>query len=73
MRRLKLFTVRVTDEERQLITMLAAKLQRSQSDAVRFVVINAARELITAENGDSQIAAPDHHYVEGSGETASAG
>lgn len=31
--------------ERQAIADLAARLQRSQSDAVRFVVVEAARQL----------------------------
>jgi hypothetical protein len=45
MRRLKQFTFTVNDRERALIYTLAERLQRSQSDAVRFVVVNAAREL----------------------------
>lgn len=36
--------------ERQAITDLAARLQRSQSDAVRFVVIEAARQLTQADS-----------------------
>lgn len=41
MRRDKLFTIRVNSEERRMISELAAKLQRSQSDAIRFVVSEA--------------------------------
>lgn len=39
------FSFRLTSIERQLIRQLASELQRSQSDAVRFVVIEAARQL----------------------------
>lgn len=45
MNRWDTFTFRVNEDERRLIASLAEQLQRSQSDAVRFVVINAAREL----------------------------
>jgi hypothetical protein len=41
------FTFRATDADRQAVATLAAKLQRSQSDAVRFLVVTAARELNT--------------------------
>ena len=40
-----LFTIRINAQEKALISSLAASLQRTQSDAVRFVVVNAAREL----------------------------
>ena len=36
---------RVNEDERQLIKALAYQLQRSQSDAVRYVVREKAREL----------------------------
>ena len=49
MNRWDTFTFRVNQDERRLIAFLAEKLQRSQSDAVRFVVINAARELAAQE------------------------
>jgi hypothetical protein len=39
------FTFLCDANERRAITDLAAKLQRSQSDAVRFVVIEAAKQL----------------------------
>lgn len=45
MNRVNLFSFRVSKEERQAIAKLAILLQRSQSDAVRFVVIQAVREL----------------------------
>jgi hypothetical protein len=39
------FTFLCDLDERRAIADLAARLQRSQSDAVRFVVIEAARQL----------------------------
>ena len=39
------FAMRVNADERQMISELATWLQWSQSDAVRFVVVNAVREL----------------------------
>ncbi len=45
MQRVTQFSFRVNRDERQAIADLAARLQRSQSDAVRFVVIEAARQL----------------------------
>lgn len=37
---------RVSDEERRTIEALAQKLERNMSDAVRYVVRQAARELL---------------------------
>lgn len=45
MARYSRFTFLCSVDERQAIADLAARLQRSQSDAVRFVVIEAARQL----------------------------
>ncbi len=45
MQRVTQFAFRVSEDERQAIANLAVRLQRSQSDAVRFVVIEAARQL----------------------------
>jgi hypothetical protein len=39
------FTFLCDDNEKKAIARLAAKLSRSQSDAVRFVVIEAAKQL----------------------------
>ena len=50
MRRIEQFAFRVNHDERQAIAALADCLQRSQSDAVRFVVLAAARELTAKEN-----------------------
>jgi hypothetical protein len=44
MNRVDVFAFRVSIDERRAIVELAARLQRSQSDAVRFVVIEAARQ-----------------------------
>ncbi len=40
------FTFRVNADERQLIAALADRLQRSQSDAVRLLIREAAHELL---------------------------
>jgi hypothetical protein len=45
MAKIERFTFLVNKEERQLITTLAEQLQRSQSDAIRFVVTEAAKTL----------------------------
>ena len=45
MPRIERFTFFCNKEERRLIEQLAASLARSQSDAVRVVVIQAARQL----------------------------
>lgn len=42
------FTFLCNLDERKAIADLAARLQRSQSDAVRFVVIEAAKQLAPA-------------------------
>lgn len=45
MRRKDTFTFRVNERERQLIERLSNQLKRNQSDAVRFVVVEAAEAL----------------------------
>jgi hypothetical protein len=45
MQRQTIFTIRVNKEERQLISKLAQLLQRSQSDAIRYVLAQALRKL----------------------------
>lgn len=45
MGRVKTFTFRATADERRIIAALAEKLQRSRSDAVRWLVLESAREL----------------------------
>lgn len=49
MPRIERFTFLCTDQERRAIAELATRLQRSQSDAVRFVVVEAARQLTATE------------------------
>ena len=56
MRRIDTFTFRVNATERQLLTALAERLQRSQSDAVRLLIREAVRDL-TAESSKAQPAA----------------
>jgi len=53
--RINTFTFRVNREERNLIASLAKRLQRSRSDAVRFVVVNAMQELESQERSNSLI------------------
>ena len=57
MARWKLFTIRVNDEERQLIAILAERLQRTQSDAIRLIIREAAKELI--KNDPQQLSPRD--------------
>jgi hypothetical protein len=45
MTRFERFTFLCDENERRVIAVLAAHLQRSQSDAVRYVVLEAAHEL----------------------------
>ena len=44
------FTFLVNTDERKAIASLAKRLERTPSDAVRFVVINAERELARVES-----------------------
>lgn len=47
MKRETYFAFRINHDERRLLTALAERLQRSQSDTVRLIIREAARELIT--------------------------
>ena len=49
MNRVGTFAFRVSNNERRVIADLATRLQRSQSDAVRFIVIEAAKQLRQSE------------------------
>jgi hypothetical protein len=49
MARYERFTFLCDPSERRAIADLTARLQRSQSDAVRFVVIEAAKQLTQAD------------------------
>lgn len=48
------FTFLCNPDERLLIEKLAHRLQRSQSDAVRYVVINAAQTLGALDHMESK-------------------
>ncbi len=43
--RTRMFTLKVNDEEAALIRALAKKLERDQSDAVRWILRDAAKRL----------------------------
>ncbi len=58
MRRVRLFSFRVNDYERRMIAALAKRLQRSQSDAVRWLVLNASRELARLDTQDKNASNP---------------
>lgn len=45
MPRIERFTFVVNEEEREMISQIAQELQRSDSDAVRFLIISKAKEL----------------------------
>jgi hypothetical protein len=55
MARYSRFTFLCDVNERQAITDLAARLQRSQSDAVRLVVIEAAKQFSQVQAGSKYI------------------
>jgi hypothetical protein len=48
------FTFLCNDYERRAIVDLAARLQRSQSDAVRFVVLEATKQLTQPVEGPKE-------------------
>jgi hypothetical protein len=50
MARYERFTFLCDKDERRLIVTLAERLKRSQSDAVRFVVVTAVRELAAQDS-----------------------
>ena len=45
--RRKTFTMRVNEQERQMLGALARRLQRTQSDTVRLLLREATRELVS--------------------------
>jgi len=45
MARLSTFTIRISPYEKILIAKIADHLQRSRSDAIRYLIFNAARNL----------------------------
>lgn len=58
------FVFRLSHTERQQIAALADRLQRSESDAVRFVVLNAAKRLADIPQVQEQINLPPGAHVE---------
>ena len=62
MKRTKRFTFRVNSDEQRMISALAKLLQRSRSDAVRFVVVKSARELDTLDR-NSNIPEPNDQNI----------
>ncbi len=55
MKRYKSFTFRVSHNERRMISALAEFLQRTKSDAVRFVIVNAVKELMIQQSSRTNI------------------
>jgi len=53
------FTFTVNHSERTLIAVLAEQLQRSQSDAVRFVVTAAAKEMQAQQDAKNSTGEPE--------------
>jgi len=45
MNRERIFGFRVNDDDRRILAALAERLQRTESDALRWLIRNAAREL----------------------------
>lgn len=54
MARIDTFTLRVNADERRILNALAQRLERTQSDAVRLLIREAARELATDEAKQKQ-------------------
>ena len=58
MSRYFVFTFRVNQEEREMISAMAKQLQRTQSDAIRLIIREAADSLLNrldVADNDSQI------------------
>ena len=52
-KRTQIFAFRVNAEEQRLIAVLAEKLQRTQSDAIRLIVRETVKGLIKAEDNNA--------------------
>jgi hypothetical protein len=63
MSRIGRFTLRISKSEEQMIRELSARLQRSQSDAVRLLIREAAKELSLSDDGAVQ-AAPSEQVAQ---------
>ena len=61
MARYERFTFLCNSDERRLLAALAVRLQRSQSDAVRWLIREATREL--GANADEKGARYDHELI----------
>lgn len=57
MSRIIRFTILCNQDERQMIASLAVRLQRTQSDMMRLLVVNAARELELIDSRITKISA----------------
>jgi len=64
MARITTFTLRVNAEERRILASLAARLERSQSDAVRVLIREAARDLLPDREEVQQPGRPTPHLAE---------
>jgi len=56
---------RVSDDERVIIETMAQKLERNMSDAVRYVVLQAARELLPEAATEATEGRPQRKHIEG--------
>lgn len=65
MNRVETFTLRVSPEERRAIAELAMHLQRSQSDAVRYIVVETVKQFSKADPGSAAQPAEDTQYERG--------
>lgn len=54
MRRSDTFTFRINNKERILIAELAKQLHRTQSDAIRYLIIQASKEFKSQECVENQ-------------------
>jgi hypothetical protein len=64
MARLERFTFVLDRQEKSLIAALAERMQRSQSDAVRYLVLNAARQLTELPPAQEKFNLPQEAKVE---------
>ena len=59
MARYERFTFLCSENERQAIAALAVQLHRSQSDAVRYVVVEAAKQLTAIQPATAEDPKPE--------------
>lgn len=64
MKRVTEFSFRVSTDERRAIAILAEQLRRSQSDAVRFVIVEMARQLLQAQALPAQGTAQETKFLD---------